>query len=204
MRNVLKIFVCSALAVLFAFQLVVTGEAAAPKRQKKTAVKPAKFVRVAILPVINLQEDIDYANTLVFQKALTLFRYPDYELYDNEKLYKALEELDYYEKGKHGVSEELLRAIMEKSGAEMVVMVKLNELTQEKYLYGKEDLDQLILNMDVMAVYSWQKKASHMRVREKKTIEYGAISKSDWKMQEFGRAVNLNLQRIANQGMKDK
>ena len=204
MRNVLKIFVCSALAVLFAFQLVVTGEAAAPKRQKKTAVKPAKFVRVAILPVINLQEDIDYANTLVFQKALTLFRYPDYELYDNEKLYKALEELDYYEKGKDGVSEELLRAIMEKSGAEMVVMVKLNELTQEKYNYGKEDLDQLILDMDVMAVYSWQKKASHMRVREKKTIEYGAISKSDWKMQEFGRAVNMNMQRIANQGMKDK
>lgn len=175
---------------------------AAPQKKKKDKIAPSRFARVAILPVINLQEDIEYANSIVFQKALDIFRYPDYEFYDNDKLYKALEEVNYYEAGKEGVSEEMLRTIMQKSGAEMVVMVKLNKLTQSYYVYGREDMDQLIMDMEIMAVYNWQDKVTKVHIRDKKLAEYATIMKTDWKMQEFSGAIDKQLTRIAKFGTK--
>ncbi len=203
MKKSLKVVICALLAVFFSFQLLASGEAAAPKKPKKDKIKPARFARVAILPVINLQEDIDYANTLVFEKALEVFRYPDYEIYDNDKLYKALDEVNYYEAGKQGVTEEMLRTIMEKSGAEVVIMIKLNELTQEKAPSGKEDLEELTVDMNVMAIYSWQKKIVNVHIRDRKQVEYGAIMKSNWKMQEYNSYVSQQLERIAKRGTKD-
>ncbi len=201
MKKSLKIAACAVLALLVSFQLLAQGEAA-PKRPDRNKVKPARFARVAILPVINLQEDVDYANTLVFQKALEVFRYPDYEIYDDDKVYKALDEINYYEAGKQGVTEEMLRTVMQKSGVEVIVMVKLNELTQEKYRYGREDTDELTIDMNVMAIYSWDKKIVNWHIRDKKQVEYGAIMKSNWKMQTYGNYVDQQLTRIAKRGMQ--
>jgi len=195
-----KLLAICMLAMIFAMQCINVSDAA-PKK-KKDKIAPSRFARVAVLPVINLEEDIEYANTLVFQKALEVFRYPDYEFYDNDKLYKALEEVNYYEAGKEGVSEEMLRTIMQKSGAEMVVMVKLNKLQQEYYTYGREDMDQLTIDMEIMAVYSWRDKATKVHIKEKKLAEYATVMKTDWKMDEYASVVNKQLTRIAKLGTK--
>lgn len=201
MKKSWKLLVACMLIMVFAMQFINVSDAA-PKKKKKDKIAPSRFARVAILPVINLEEDIEYANSLVFQKALEVFRYPDYEFYDNDKLYKALEEVNYYEAGKEGVTEEMLRTIMQKSGAEMVVMVKLNKLQQEYYTYGREDMDQLTIDMEVMAVYSWTDKATKVHIREKKLAEYATIMKTDWKMNEYASVVDKQLTRIAKFGTK--
>ena len=203
MSKYLKIL-CAVFIAVFALQVAVTADAAPKKRErpKHERVKPARFARVAILPVICLQEDIEYANTIVFQKALEVFRYPDYEIYDNERFYKALEEVDYYEEGKTAVTENMLRTIMQKSGLDMIVMVKLNKLTQEKYSYGKEDRDELTIDMQIMAIYEWRDKITNVRIKDKKTEEYGAIMKIDWKLEEYGKYVDIYLSRIAKRGIE--
>jgi hypothetical protein len=174
---------------------------AAPRTGRKDK-PPARFARVAILPVINLQEDIDYANTIVFQKALAVFNYPDYEIYDNERIYKALDEVDYYESGKAGVTEEMLRTIMEKAGLDMVVMVKLNELTQGYYPYSREATEELTMDMNIMAVFNWRDKIVDTHIKWKKTAEYVVIMKTDWKLREYSSAVSIHLERIAKLGKK--
>ena len=205
MSKYLKIL-CAVLVAVFALQVFAVADAAAPKkrtRPKEDRPKPARFARVAILPVINLQEDIEYANTIVFQKALELFRYPDYEIYDSDSLYKALEEVDYYEAGKKGkgISEEMLRTIMQKAGLDMIVAVRLDKLTQETYPYGKEDRDQLTIDLHIMAIYEWRDKIVDVHIKDKKTEEYGAIMKIDWKLQEYGRYIDIYLDRIADRGI---
>lgn len=201
MKKSWKILVACMLVTVFAMQLVNVIDAA--PRKKKKEIAPSKFARVAILPVINLEEDIDYANTMVFQEALDIFRYPDYEIYDNDKVYKALEDVNYYEVAKDGaVTEEMLRTIMQKSGAEMVIMVKLNKLTQEYYTHGREDSDQLTLDMEVMAVYNWTDKVSKTHIKDKKVVEYAVVMKRDWKMEAYNSAVKKQLGRIANFGKK--
>ena len=168
---------------------------AAPRRQ-------ARFARVAILPVICLQDGIDYANTIVFQKATEFFKYPDYEIYDGERLYKALEEVDYYEAGKQAVTEAMLRTIMEKAGLDMVVMVKLNRLTQRSIAATRESMEELTISMDVMAIYDWRNKITNARVREVLTAEYGVVMRIDWKMREYANRVSFYLERIAKTGKK--
>ena len=207
MKKALKI-ICSIVAAIFVVQLaLVTAEAAnkKPRQRKKPKTErstPARFARVAILPVINLQEDIDYANSIVFQKALEVFKYPDYEIYDSDRFYKALEEVDYYEKGKTEVTEEMLRTIMQKSGLDMIVMVKLEELTQGVADFGAEDAQQLKLKMHIMAIYDWQDKIVNLHIKEEPKAPYAVVMKRDWKLEEFSRTVSIQLERIAKRGIK--
>jgi len=173
---------------------VAAPGSAAPKKQ-------AKFARVAILPVICLQSDIDYANTIVFQKASELFKYPDYEIYDGDRLYKALQDVNYYEAGKTAVTESMLRTVMEKAGLDMIVAIKLNRLVQRSASGSNRDsLEELTLDMDVMAIYGWRPKITQARVRETRTADYAAIMKTNWKMQEYGSTVGFYLERIAKTG----
>ena len=200
MKKSLKVIFSLTLALVFSLQLMAITDAA-PKK-KKEAIKPARFARVAVLPVINLQEDLDYPNTIMFQEALSAFTYPDYEIYDNEKLYKVLDEVNYYEVAKKGITRELLQTILEKSGADMIVAAKLNKLTQEYYPYGREDMEQLDIDFEIKTLYSWQEKIGVASMKEKQRMEYAAIMKTDWKLQEYGKAVRVFLGRIAKQGMK--
>jgi hypothetical protein len=202
LKKKIKIFAVALFLGLFSLQFCTLLEAA-PVWTKKDTINPARFARVAILPVINLQEDIDYANSIVFQKALQLFRYPDYEIYDNDRLYKALDEVNYYEGGKVEVTEEMLRTIMERAGLDMIVMVKLNELTQHPAIFqGNEALEELTLDMQFMAIYNWRPKIVNARITDKKTTFYAIVMKSDWKLQEFRNAVSSQLERIAKLGKK--
>lgn len=206
MKKALKIL-CSIVAAIFVVQLViVTADAAKKPRQRKKPkterTTPARFARVAILPVINLQEDIDYANSIVFQKALEVFRYPDYEIYDSDRFYKALEEVDYYEKGKTEVTEEMLRTIMKKAGLDMVVMVKLEKLTQRVADYGAEDAQELDLRMHIMVIYDWQDKIVNLHIKEQPKEPYAVVMKKDWKLETFSNVVSIQLDRIAKRGTK--
>jgi hypothetical protein len=196
----MRILLCGLLLLLFSLQAAAAG--AAPRAAKKEKAAPARFARVAILPVINLQEDVDYANTIVFQKALEVFTYPDYEIYDSERLYKALDEIDYYESGKAGVTEAMLRTVMEKAGLDMIVMVKLNELVRGYYPYGKEPQEELTIDMNVMAILNWRDKIVNNHIREKKTSEYVLVMKTDWRLREYSSAVSIQLERIAKLGKK--
>ncbi|MDR3348921.1 MAG: hypothetical protein LBO03_04870 [Acidaminococcales bacterium] len=196
----MRIFLCGLFLLMFSLQAAAAG--AAPRAAKKAKESPARFARVAILPVINLQEGIDYANTIVFQKALEVFTYPDYEIYDSDRLYKALEEVDYYEAGKSGVSEAMLRTVMEKAGLDMIVMIKLNELSQGFYPYGKESQEELTIDLDVMAIFDWREKIVNTHIKETKTAEYAVIMKTDWKLREYRNAVSIQLDRIAKLGKK--
>ncbi len=195
------------LMLLFVFSLQITAFAApnTNKRKIDERKQPARFARIAILPVVNLQEDIDYANTIVFQKALEVFRYPDYEIYDSDKFYKALEEVNYYELAKGKVdknTEAMLRTIMDKSGLDAIVFVKLNRLTQEKMQFSQEDMDMLILDMNFMVIYNWREKIIDSQVVERKSAPYAAVMKDDWKLREYDNMVSRQLSRIAEIGKK--
>jgi hypothetical protein len=96
----------------------------------------------------------------------------------------------------------MLRTIMEKAGLDMIVMVKLNELTQGYYPSGREALEELTIDMNIMAIFSWRDKIVNSHIKEKKTAEYAVIMKTDWKLNEYRNAVSIHLDRIAKLGKK--
>jgi hypothetical protein len=81
-------------------------------------------------------------------------------------------------------------------------MVKLNELKQQAMVNSKEAMEELSLDLNIMAIYSWRDKIVNAHIVERKTADYAAVMKIDWKQREYRSAVNIQMERIAKLGKK--
>ena len=65
---------------------------------------------------------------------------------------------NYKEVGKQGPNEAMLRRILKASGADIILMVRLNELEENSDNRGKEMLEKLVIKADVMSVNAFTNK----------------------------------------------
>ena len=122
MRNILR-YLFLALVVI-GFTAPVFGKAEAAK--------------IAILPLANNVADDELSGQVFFNECMDYFKFPEFDMIDDTVLDKALKEENYAVVGKNGPDEAMLKRIMAKTGADMALMMSLDELSQVGLSYQED------------------------------------------------------------------
>ncbi len=89
-------------------------------------------------------------------------------------------------------SAEFLKA----SGADIVLMVRLNEFEQDSDYRGKEMLEKLVIEADVMSINAFTNKVYSKKINKTNETEYALIVRSDWKHDEFAKICRSTFKDI--------
>ena len=115
-----------------------------------------------------------------------------------EATYKnALKEENYAVVGKNGPDEAMLKRIMAKTGADMALMMSLDELSLEPQMGMREDYYKFTQKARIMFVNGLTGKVIKDRVNDEEMIEYPIIARSDYAHNEFNNTVIRELKKVA-------
>ena len=156
----------------------------------------AEAAKIAVLPLA-MQEQDDTASRVWIEGCMKIFKFPEYDMVDDAAMDKALKEVNYAQAGKQGPSEELLKAVMEKTGAKMAVMMTLDELSMEPIrpeMY--EEYYKLVQRTRIMFVNNITGTKKAHRVNDSDEVEYAIIVRSDYMHDQFRNTVILELKKI--------
>ena len=123
MKNILRYLLLA--LVVIGFTVPVFGKAEAAK--------------IAILPLANNVADNELSSQVFFNECMDYFKFPEFDMVDDAVLDKALKEENYAAVGKNGPDEAMLKRIMAKTGADMALMMSLDELSLEPQMGMIED-----------------------------------------------------------------
>lgn len=151
------------------------------------AMNQAEAAKVAVLPLVNLEEEENRAGAVFIKEAVEYFKYPAYDLVGDEILEPILTKENYAVVSKQGPNQAMLNRIMKASGADIVIMMRLNQLTDDSDYRGKEMMQKLVVKADVMALNAFTGKVYSDKVNKTDEIEYGLIVRSDWKHDQFAK-----------------
>jgi hypothetical protein len=182
MKNILRYLLLS--LVVLGFTIPVFGK-----------VEAAKIV---ILPLANSVEDDELSGQIFFNECMDYFKFPEFDMVDDVVLDKALKEENYAVVGKNGPDEAMLKRIMAKTGADMALMMSLDELSLEPTHMGmREDYYTLIQKCRTMFVNGLTGKVTVHRVNDEDMIEYAVIVRSDYMHDQFRNTVIRELKKVA-------
>lgn len=117
---------------------------------------------------------------------------------DEVLLDKALKEENYAVVGKNGPDEAMLKRIMAKTGADMALMMSLDELSLEPQMGMREDYYKFTQKARIMFVNGLTGKVTKDRVNDEEMIEYPIIARSDYAHNEFNNTVIRELKKSLN------
>lgn len=151
------------------------------------AMGKAEAAKVVVLPLVNMEDEANNASAVFMKQAVEFFKYPSYELVGDDVMEPILAKENYAVVGKLGPNEAMLRRILKDSGADIVLMMRLDELEEDSDNRGKEMLAELDIEADVMAVNAFTNKVYYNKIDKSDSIEYALIVRSDWKHDEFAK-----------------
>lgn len=151
------------------------------------AMGKAEAAKVVVLPLVNMEEEENNANAVFMKQAVEYFKYPAYDLVGDDVMEPILAKENYAVVGKQGPNEAMLRRILKASGADIILMVRLNEFEEDSDSRGKEMLQKLEIKADVMAVNAFTNKVYSKKINKTDTIEYALVVRDDWKHDEFAK-----------------
>ena len=151
------------------------------------AMGKAEAAKVVVLPLVNMETEENNANAVFMKEAVGFFKYPSYDLVGDEVLDPILAKENYKEVGKQGPNEAMLRRILKASGADIILMVRLNELEENSDNRGKEMLEKLVIKADVMAVNAFTNKVYSEKINKTDETEYALVVRDDWKHDQFAK-----------------
>ena len=122
MKNILRYLLLA--LVVVGFTVPVFGKAEAAK--------------IAVLPLANNVADDELSGQVFFNECMDYFKFPEFDMVDDAVLDKALKEENYAVVGKNGPDEAMLKRIMAKTGADMALMMSLDELSQVGLSYQED------------------------------------------------------------------
>ena len=149
------------------------------------AMGKAEAAKVVVLPLVNMETEENNANAVFMKEAVGFFKYPSYDLVGDEVLDPILAKENYKEVGKQGPNEAMLRRILKASGADIILMIRLNELEESSDNRGKEMLEKLVIKADVMSVNAFTGKVYSEKINKTDEIEYALVVRDDWKHDQF-------------------
>lgn len=181
MKNILRYLLLSLLVI--GFTVPVFGKAEAAK--------------IAILPLANNVADDELSGQVYFNECMDYFKFPDFDMVDDAALDKVLKEENYAVVGKNGPDEAMLKRIMAKTGADMALMMTLDELSLEPQMGMREDYYKFVQKSRIMFVNGLTGKMTKHRVNDEAMVEYPTIVRSDYTHDEFRRSVIRELKTVA-------
>lgn len=181
MKNILRYLLLA--LVVVGFTVPVSGKAEAAK--------------IAILPLANNVADDELSGQVFFNECMDYFKFPEFDMVDEVLLDKALKEENYAVVGKNGPDEAMLKRIMAKTGADMALMMSLDELSLEPQMGMKEDYYLFTQKARIMYVNGITGKVTKDHVNDQEIVEYPIIARSDYAHNEFNNTVIRELKKVA-------
>ena len=160
------------------------------------AMGKAEAAKVVVLPLVNMEEEENNANAIFMKQAVEFFKYPSYDLVGDDVMEPILAKENYAVVGKKGPNEAMLRRILKASGADIIVMMRLNELEEDSDNRGKEMLQKLEIQADVMSINAFTNKVYSKKINKTDTIEYALIVRDDWKHDEFAKVCRTTFKDV--------
>ena len=175
MKNILRYLLLA--LVVIGFTVPVFGKAEAAK--------------IAILPLANNVADNELSSQVFFNEC------PEFDMVDDAVLDKALKEENYAAVGKNGPDEAMLKRIMAKTGADMALMMSLDELSLEPQMGMIEDYYKFKIKARIMYVNGITGKVTKDRINDEELVEYPVIARTDYEHNDFRNHVIRELKKVA-------
>ena len=144
----------------------------------------AEAARVAVLPLqfkdMNMERAGDFT-TYFWDVVVNKFQYPEYELLDDEKVAEAVPE-----EGLQSFDKATLAAVADKTDAEIVVVMRLDNVeSKEDYLNMEEPMARLKMEGEFAGYNRLTGTYYHKNIFEKYSVEADLTLRTDYHQQTF-------------------
>lgn len=161
----------------------------------------AEAAKLAVLPIVTNEESAEEqaASRRVWnEQCAAIFKFPQFNIVDDTDMDLALKDLNYKEAAKEGPDEALIRQVMEKTGADMGIMLVLEELSLEPVIPPTKD-DYYILAQKgrLMLVNKISGEVKSSRINEEDMIEYAVTVRSDYTHDQLRNTITRELKKIS-------
>ncbi len=156
-------------------------------------VRTAEAARVAVLPLqlsdAVLERGGDFTS-YYWDIMVDKFRYPDYELMDDEKIATALhdEELKSFDKAS-------LMGVSDRTNAEIVVVMRLDKLDEESDYFRTEPVKIFRMNGEYAGYNRLTGKYYNKKFHEKYEVDEALTLKNDWQQITFAEITRSYIHR---------
>ena len=158
----------------------------------------AEAARVAVVPIQVNDELVERAgdfNGYYWDIMINKFKYPDYELMDDEKVAAVVPE-----EGLKSYDKAALMDLCEKTDAEVVVAMRLDEIKQRPMHFRREPTLEVFMKGEFASYNRLTGKYYHKNLYYRDEIEEVFTVKNDWQQQVFAS----ELKRYINRTIEDK
>ena len=158
----------------------------------------AEAARVAVVPIQVNDELVERAadfNGYYWDIVIDKFKYPDYELMDDEKVAAVVPE-----EGLASYDQATMEALCEKTDAEIVVAMRLDEIKERPMNFRREPTLEIFMKAEFAGYNRLTGKYYHKKLYYKDEIEEVYTVKNDWQQQVFA----AELKRYINRTIEDK
>lgn len=180
-------FIFSVLTVMF-MQVPFTGTAEA--------------ARVAIVPLQTNDELVERAADFTgyyWDIIIDKFRYPEYELLDDEKVAAVIPE-----EGLKSFDQATLKGVCEKTDAEIAVAMRLDEVKERGLNFRREPTLEIFMKGEYAAYNRLTGKYTREKMYYKDEIEEVLTLRTDWQQEAFARELKRYLYRTLKDNTKKK
>ena len=157
----------------------------------------AEAARVAVVPIQIDDQKVERAadfNGYYWDIMIDKFKYPEYELMDDEKVSNVIPE-----EGLQSFAQSVLADICEKTDAEIVVAMKLDKVEENPESFKMEPMLECIMKGEFAGYNRLTGKYYYKKMYYKEEIEEMLTLKNDWQQNVFAS----NLKRYINRVMED-
>lgn len=145
----------------------------------------AEAAKIAVLPLVTQEQD-DAARRSWIEACNAQFKFPEYNMVDDTLMEQAIKEVNYATVAKSGPSESLIREVMKKTGAEIGVMMVVDELSMVPIRpNSREEFFELTQKTRIMLVNSITGTVKSHRVNDSEEVEYAIIVREDYLHKQF-------------------
>ncbi len=156
----------------------------------------AEAARVAVVPVQTDETQVARAadfDNYYWDIMVEKFKYPDYELMDDEKVASVVPE-----EGLKSFDETTLTDISNKSDAEIVVAMRLDQVSERPLNFRREPTVECFMKGEFASYNRLTGKYYNKKIYYKGTIEEVLTLRTDWQQQAFAselkRCINRTLE----------
>ena len=157
----------------------------------------AEAARVAVLPLQmdNLKQDSedmgkhDY-NSLYWDEATDLFKFPSFDLMGDDEVQKALPA-----EGLKDYSQVTLKSLANKLECDIIFAMQLDEITSTAQSWLREPTEILFMSGKVAYYNRISGKYKLENIYEKNEVEEALLVRGDWRTDLFGKTTRRYMQR---------
>ena len=162
----------------------------------------AEAARVAVVPIQLNDQLVERAadfNGYYWDIMIEKFKYPDYELMDDEKVAAVIPD-----EGLTSYDQATLMAICEKVDAEIVVAMRLDEVKETPIMFRREATLATFMKGEFASYNRITGNYYHKKMYIKGEIEEVLTLRTDWQQQTFASELNRYINRTIEDKAKKK